>query len=52
MTYFRLIGQTTIFRVVRRYIALGDVPCVVGITLNGKRQTHARIADILAMISE
>lgn len=43
---FTLIGRPTLqFRVVRRYEAAGFIPSVVGVTLDGKRQTHARVED-------
>ncbi len=48
MTHFALIGRPTlIFRVVRSYLAAGFIPSVVGHTLDGKRQTVARVADVV-----
>jgi hypothetical protein len=50
MSHFTLIGYPTlIFRVVRFYDAAGFIPSVVGVTLDGKRQTVARIADVNAI---
>jgi hypothetical protein len=46
-TTFRLIGQTTVFRIVRQYLAAGYIPSVYGHTLDGKHQTCARLADIV-----
>ena len=52
MTHFRLIGQATIFRVVRRYNALGGtLPCVIGHTLDCTRQTVARVVDVIEIES-
>ena len=50
MTHFTLIGYPTlIFKVVREFTMLaGTVPCVKGVTLDGKRQTVARVADVNA----
>ena len=46
-TKFTLIGYPTlIFKVVKRYQAAGFIPSVVGHTLDGKRQTVARVADV------
>lgn len=44
---FRLTGRATVFRAVKFYTMLGDVPCVKGVTLDGKYQTDARIADVV-----
>lgn len=49
MTKFRLIGQTTKFKVVRFYKAAGFIPSVVGVTEDGKFMTCARIADVIAI---
>ena len=46
---FRLIGQTTLFRSVRIYRAAGFIPTVHGVTLDGKRQTHARLVDVVRL---
>lgn len=44
---FTLVGRTgPKFRVVKVYKAAGVVPSVVGHSLDGKQQTHARIEDI------
>lgn len=49
MTHFTLISRPTlIFRVVQTYFAAGFIPSVVGHTLDGKRQTVARVADVVA----
>jgi hypothetical protein len=44
--YFRLIGNTTVFRLVEEIQVLGFIPSVLGHTLDGRRQTVARVADI------
>jgi hypothetical protein len=44
---FRLIGRTNEFRVVKFYKAAKVIPCVYGVTLDGKFQTSARVADVL-----
>lgn len=45
---FTLIGRpSTIFRVVR-FLNVAGIPCVYGRTLDDKRQTTARLADIVA----
>lgn len=43
---FKLIGRETVFRVVKRYDAAGFIPAVIGVTLDGKFQTAARIEDV------
>lgn len=44
---FTLTGRPTLFfRVLREYVAAGCIPCVIGVTLDGKRQTFARLADV------
>ena len=43
---FRLISQTTRFKVVRAYLAAGYIPAVEGHTLDDKLRTSARIEDI------
>lgn len=43
---FKLIGRTNIFRVTRTYLAAGFIPSVVGVTLDGKYRTVARVADV------
>lgn len=43
---FRLPGRDLTFRVVKTYLAAGFIPSVVGYTLDGKRQTVARVVDI------
>jgi hypothetical protein len=52
-THFRLIGQTTVFKVARLFGMFdhvseqpGAIDCVIGITLDGKFTTRARIADV------
>lgn len=42
---FRLISQTTEFRVTRLYNAAGFIPSVVGV--GGGWQTAARVADVI-----
>lgn len=44
---FILQGNTTVFTLVKRYEAAGFIPSVIGHTLDGKRQTAARVADII-----
>lgn len=44
---FRVIGQTIVFQVVKVYDAAGFIPSVIGHTIDGKRQTAARIADVI-----
>ncbi len=44
--YFRLIGQTTKFRLIAFYDAAGFIPSVIGRTINGHFQTHARLEDV------
>lgn len=46
---FRLIGRRLDFRVVATYTILGSTPCIVGHTLDGKRKTFAREADIVSL---
>jgi hypothetical protein len=46
MKTFRLIGRTTVFRLVKRS-AYSGIDCVLGHTLDGKFQTVARVADIV-----
>lgn len=43
---FQLIGCTAKFRVVACHNAAGFIPSVVGHTLDGTRQTVARVADV------
>lgn len=43
---FRLLGRALDFRTVRRFDYFG-IPCVYGITLDGKWQTTARVADVV-----
>lgn len=45
---FTLIGRPhgPIFRVVRAYKAAGSIPSYYGISLDGKWQTCARVADV------
>lgn len=50
ITHFALLAQPTlIFRVVKAYDAAGFIPSLVGVTLDGKRQTAARVADVCAV---
>jgi hypothetical protein len=47
MNYFTLIGYPTlVFRIERRFINVVGSMCVHGITLDGKRQTVARVLDV------
>lgn len=44
---FKLSGTTgPTFEVVKQYKAAGFIPTVIGHTLDGKLQTHARIEDV------
>lgn len=45
MKTFRLIGNTTVFKVVSHSTYIG-IECVTGHTLVGRKQTTARVADI------
>lgn len=45
MKTFRLIGRTTVFKLVKRGPYSG-IDCVLGHTLDGKFKTVARVADI------
>jgi hypothetical protein len=48
MTHFMLIGRPAqIFRTVRQFDTASLIPSVTGITLDGCRQTTARIADVV-----
>ena len=48
MTHFTLIGRPAqIFRTVRHFDTASLIPSVTGITLDGCRQTTARIADVV-----
>lgn len=46
MERFKLIGNTAIFVLIKRYDAAGFIPSVHGITEDGAKQTCARVADI------
>ena len=46
---FQLIGQRLDFVLVNRYLAAGFIPAVYGRTLDGKRQTCARVEDVIFM---
>lgn len=43
---FRLIGRTVVFTITREYMVCGTIRCVKGVSLCGKYQTCARIADV------
>jgi hypothetical protein len=45
--HFRTIGCTRVYRIVRRSMVLGFIPAVVGVSLDGRLKTDARIADIV-----
>jgi hypothetical protein len=48
MTYFMLIGRPAqIFRTVRQFDTASFSTSVTGVTLDGCRQTTARIADVV-----
>ena len=48
MTHFTLIGRPAqIFRTVRQFDTASFTPSVTGVTLDGCRQTTARIADVV-----
>ena len=50
MTHFTLIGcPAQIFRTVRQFDTVSLIPSVTGITLDGCRQTTARIADVVSV---
>jgi hypothetical protein len=44
---FRTIGCTRVYRIVRRSMVLGFIPAVIGVSLDGKYKTEARVADII-----
>lgn len=44
---FRLIGRTILFRVTREYLAAGFIPSVIGVSLDGKLSTCARVVDVV-----
>jgi len=47
MQTFTLISRPSLpFRLVRRFDYFG-IACVYGVTLDGKRQTTARVADVV-----
>lgn len=47
---FHLISRPTLtFRAVEVYKAAGHIPSVKGVTLDGKRQTFARIEDVVIL---
>lgn len=47
METFTLIGRVgPVFRVVRRWSYFG-IPCVKGVTLDGRYQTTARVVDVV-----
>lgn len=46
---FRLIGRTTEFVVTQLYMAAGDIPAVVGWSVDGKYTTTARTADVILL---
>lgn len=44
---FTLIGRPgMIFQTVRTYLAAGCIPSVYGVSICGRYQTYARIADV------
>lgn len=46
--YFRLLGTTgPLFVVVKEYLAADFIRAVLGHTLDGKRQTYARVEDVI-----
>ncbi len=44
---FRLIGRNTEFIATNLYMAAGDIPAVVGWSLDGSYTTCARTADVI-----
>ena len=46
MEQFKLIGRATVFNLVKEYKAAGFIPSVKGITVDGKFETCARVADV------
>ncbi len=50
--HFRLIGNTTVFEVVGLPLAGGFIPAVHGYTLDGKKETRARIVDVYKVASK
>lgn len=49
MKYFELIGRRQRFMVLSYYAPLWGVPCVNGITPDGKYRTSARLEDIICV---
>jgi|KBSMisStandDraft_5_1062788.scaffolds.fasta_scaffold3725247_1 hypothetical protein len=51
MTHFTLVGRPAlIFRTVCQFDAASFIPSVTGITLDGRRQTTAPIADVVPVV--
>ena len=44
---FRLEGRAMIFNLIKEYDAAGFIPSVLGVSVCGRYQTCARIADII-----
>lgn len=47
MTQFKLISRDITFNVVKEYLAAGFIPSVKGVSVCGRYQTCARIADVV-----
>lgn len=45
--HFRTVGCTRVYRVVQRSMVLGFIPAVIGVSLDGRVKTDARVADII-----
>jgi hypothetical protein len=46
--HFALVDRPSLtFRFVRYYNAAGFIPSVIGVTVDGTRQTAARVADVV-----
>lgn len=51
MTQFTLISRPTlVFKVVKKYLASGFIPSVKGVSVCGRFQTYARIADVVEIV--
>lgn len=49
---FKFKGDKTVFKVVKEYKAAGFIPSVTGHTLDGKKKTNARVADVVFLRAE
>jgi len=47
MTQFKLISRDMTFNVVKEYLAAGFIPSVKGVSVCGRFETCARVADVV-----